>query len=204
MRRAARLGRLRGNVERGCSVPKEKDIYNGIDITDSAVIVGRTELSLVAYEAAKEHRDKAVAFDGKDMSRERSESLQAILLAATASEGYINACARSHLSDQDWAKYEKGSPEAKWKGIPRRVTGKTLNLNRAPLDFFGNLWEIRHYIVHFKADMLPFVQTKYGRTAPGIDKLNAENAKKACALIPALIEALKRLDPSKAVPWEIK
>ena len=114
--------------------------------------------------------------------------------------GESDAYARSHLSGQDWPKYEKSPPEANWKGIPRGVASRTLNLNRVPLDFFSNLWEIGHYIVHFKSDMLPFVQTKYGRTAVGIDELNAENAEKACALVPALIEALKTLDPSKAVP----
>lgn len=183
-------------------MPEEKHVSNEIHIREEVLIVARTELSWVMYEAAKQHRDKAVTLDGKDMNAELSESLQAILLAATALEAYINAYARSHLSVQDWAEREKKAPEAKWTGIPRKVTGKTLNLKKAPLHFFDDLWEIRDYIVHFKADMSPIIQTKYGRTASGIDKLNAENAKKALALIPALINALKSLDPSKSLPWE--
>lgn len=171
---------------------------------NAMVIVGRTELSLVMYETAKQHRDKAAVLDGKDMSGELSESLQAILLAATVLESYINTYARGHLTDQQWGRYEKSSPEAKWTGIPRTVTGNTLNLKTAPLSFFGSLWEIRRYIVHFKADMSPFRPTKYGFTASAIDKLNAQNAKRACDLIPALVAALKRLDPTKAVPWDIR
>ena len=175
----------------------------------SAIALLRTELYLLMYEVAKEHRDLAKKADGKDRNLEIKESMVSILFSYTCLEAYINAIGKDRLVGE-WPKYERNPIEAKWKGVSFKLATKkhgkpwsVFNDEKDPFKSFLELKKIREdYLVHWKANFGMGGKTKYGNGAEAISTLNCEKAQWACNIVKEMVIKLNdNIDSPLPLAW---
>ena len=176
----------------------------------SATGMLRTELYLLMYAVAKEHRDFAKQVAGKVRNEEIKESMISILFSFTCLEAHINAIGRDRLGS-DWQKYEGSSVGDKWMGVSKRLASKkhgkswdVFNKDKKPFASFLELKKIREdYLVHWKAPFSEGVKTKYGNTgAAAINILNCERAEWACNIVKEMVHKLHdNIDNPLPLEW---
>lgn len=179
-------------------------------IKTSASGMLRTELYLLMYEVAKEHRDLAMEVAGKARNEEIKESMISILFSYTCLEAHINAIGRDRLGS-DWQKFKGSSVGDKWMGVSKRLASKkqskpwdVFNKGKEPFASFLELKTIREdYLVHWKAPFSEGVRTKYGnRGAAAINTLNCERAEWACNIVKEMVQKLHdNIDDPLPLEW---
>jgi hypothetical protein len=180
-----------------------------IKIRTGAIGLLRTELYVLMYEVAKEHRDLAKKISGKARNEEIKESMISILFSFTCLEAYINAIGRDRLVGE-WMKYEGNSIEAKWMGVSKWLATKkhgtqtsVFHDHKNPFMAFLELKKIREdYLVHWKPTFSRGVKTKYGTGAEAVSILNCEKAEWACNIVRDIVIKLNaNMDNPLSAAW---
>ena len=157
----------------------------------------RTNLAQRMYEIANEHRELAKKVTGrnatKDMPIEIRESMISIVFAYTCLQAYINVIGKDNLSSS-WESYEDASIVSKWKGVTnwimKRRFGKIRDIyGKKLLVAFEKLGQLRHDMVHWNAEFLDVMETKYGRTEGIIKSISSEKAEWACDIMQMMIHS---------------
>jgi hypothetical protein len=179
------------------------------DSSMGAIALMRTELYILMYAVAREHRDLAKQAGGKDMILELKESMISILFAYTCLEAYINTVAKDGLK-REWEKYEFSSTETKWLGVSKTLATKkhgkswsVFSKSKEPFKSFMELERIREdTLVHRKANFDILVPTKYGNTAATFNTLNCEKAEWACNVVKDMVNQLTdNMDNPMPITW---
>lgn len=174
-----------------------------------AIALMRTELYILMYSVAREHRDLAKQVGGKDRISEVKESMISILFAYTCLEAYINTVGKDGLK-KEWEKYESSSTETKWLGVSKylatRKHGRSWSVfskREEPFRSFMELEKIREdTLVHRKANFSILVPTKYGNTDVIVNTLNCEKAEWACNVVRDMVNQLtNNIDNPMPITW---
>ncbi len=131
-----------------------------VGLVPDVYVTVRAALYTRMYEIAKEHKDLAKRYAGKERKAETKESMISILFAYTCLEAYINAIGIDHLG-KEWGNYsgKDTSPTSKWLGVSKWLASKkyekrhsVFNQNKEPFKSFLKLKTIREeHLVHWKA-----------------------------------------------------
>jgi hypothetical protein len=175
----------------------------------NAIAIMRTELYILMYEVAREHRGLAKRAGGKDRISEVKESMISILFAYTCLEAYINTVGKDGLK-KEWGKYDLSSTETKWLGVSKNLAtrkhGKPSSVfskSKEPFKSFMELEKIREdTLVHRKANFSILVPTKYGNTDVIVNTLNCEKAEWACNIVKDMVVKLNdNIDNPVPIDW---
>jgi hypothetical protein len=158
-------------------------------------VMMRTNLAQLMYEIAEDHKELAKKVTGRDTSKdmpvEIKESMIGIIFAYTCLEAYINVMGKDQFGG-GWQSYENANIVSKWKGLTnylmKRETGKIRDIYGTKLlNALESLRLLRHDLVHWKAEFLDIVETKYGRTEGLIESVSFEKAEWACNIMQRMI-----------------
>jgi len=178
----------------------------GVSVLDSVRIVMRKGFYSLMYDIARHHRDQAAQVDGKDINQEIQHSMISILFCHTCLEAFINAIAKDRTQLEFTKKH---STYDKWMAVSKCLAtekhaqkSSVFNSRTQPCRSFKELTEIRHDLVHWKAEFAQPTKTKYGNTERTIQTFNASKADWACKTVRNMItKLLENMNEPPEVPW---
>ncbi len=199
------------------TIEEHAAIKIGVHVSASAEV--RTAFEIILYELAQQHAINAEkASKNKQRSDELRYTIQAIILAASCLEAFINQEAIQVLG-QEFEKYDEGyidvlgKPkerqrhppiEDKWLEITKQIGNKTFNKGKTPFQDFHKLVELRDEILHYKGKPSsapsPWPEAK-GEVTLERAKFTAKAARYAVETMQAMLEQFYILTGKKKHVW---
>jgi hypothetical protein len=128
------------------------------------------------------------------------ESAAVHFLSCAALESHINSVAKSELSGEYYASFDRLSLETKWLYLPKLRRWKGFEPDRAPFEDFVMSIRFRNRLVHYKPRKERWVQGRVPAFLEGLG-LTVRHAEASVLAAEAMIDALAKMRGKKSPYW---